>query len=204
MAFQGVGTGFNITAASTAALSPCIPHKTPYLRVNTGVGTVHVAIGTFPTAVVTDTVITNQQPEVISLGQPISQSISEVTVPALQGAGVGIATLTVPEGYGSQFIKGNLIGLEVVTGTGSTDDQTYWNLTNLYVYDVQLKSRENGYNDKLVVTGDLVTQNGQTAGIATALMANNHLTARKAFKMSAYTGGVEGPVYAQQVQVTGG
>ena len=39
MAFIGVGTGFNINAASTATLSPCIAQKTPYLRVLTGVGT---------------------------------------------------------------------------------------------------------------------------------------------------------------------
>ena len=80
MAFIGVGTGFNINAASTATRSPCIAQKTPYLRVLTGVGTAHVAIGTLPTAVVTDTVITNQQPEIITIGQPISQTISAANI----------------------------------------------------------------------------------------------------------------------------
>ena len=204
MAFIGVGTGFNINAASTATRSPCIAQKTPYLRVLTGVGTAHVAIGTFPTAVVTDTVLTNQQPEILSIGQPISQPINEVTIPRVQAGAVGICTLTVPEGYGNQLKAGSLIGLEVVTGTASADAQTYWNLTNLYVESVQIHRVLDSYTDKITVTGDFVTQNGQTAGIQTALATGNTLTARSAFKMSAYTGGVEGQVYAQQVQITGG
>ena len=204
MAFIGVGTGFNINAASTATRSPCIAQKTPYLRVNTGVGTAHIAIGTFPTAVVTDTVLTNQQPEILSIGQPISQPINEVTIPRVQAGAVGICTLTVPEGYGNQLKAGSLIGLEVVTGTASEDAQTYWNLTNLYVESVQIHQVLDSYTDKITVTGDFVTQNGQTAGIQTALATGNTLTARSAFKMSAYTGGVEGQVYAQQVQITGG
>ena len=204
MAFIGVGTGFNINAASTAGRSPCIAQKTPYLRINTGVGTAHIAIGTFPTAVVTDTVLTNQQPEIISIGKPISQPITEVTIPRVQAGAVGICTLTVPEGYGNQLKAGSLIGLEVVTGTASADAQTYWNLTNLYVESVQIHQVLDSFTDKITVTGDFVTQNGQTAGIQTALATGNTLTARSAFKMSAYTGGVEGQVYAQQAQITGG
>tara|TARA_Y100001970_G_scaffold247324_1_gene315985 strand:+ start:687 stop:1316 length:630 start_codon:yes stop_codon:yes gene_type:complete len=209
MAFLGVGTGFNINAASTATLSPCIAQKTEYLRVNTGVATVHVAIGTLPTAVVTDTVITNQQPEIISLGKVRSQPINAVTVPSAGDGVTGIVTLTVPEGYGNQFREGSLIGLQVKTGTGSTDNQTYWNLTNLYVSSVQIHRVNtgisgNGFTDKLTVTGDLKTQNGQTAGIQTGLLTGNTLEARSAFKMSAFSGGVEGQVYAQQIQITGG
>ena len=204
MAFIGVGTGFNINAASTAGRSPCIAQKTPYLRINTGVGTAHIAIGTFPTAVVTDTVLTNQQPEIISIGKPISQPITEVTIPRVQAGAVGICTLTVPEGYGNQLKAGSLIGLEVVTGSASTQGQTYWNLTNLYVQSVQVHKVLDSYSDKVTVTGDFIAQNTQTAGIQTALATGNTLTARSAFKMSAYTGGVEGQVYAQQVQITGG
>ena len=204
MAFIGVGTGFNINAASTATRSPCIAQKTPYLRVLTGVGTAHVAIGTFPTAVVTDTVVTNQQPEILTIGQPISQPITEVTIPRVQAGAVGICTLTVPEGYGNQLKAGSLIGLEVVTGTASTLDQTYWNLKVLYVQSVQVHRVLDSYSDKVTVTGDFISQNTQTAGIQTALTTGNTLTARSAFKMSAYTGGVEGQVYAQQVQITGG
>ena len=170
----------------------------------TGVGTAHVAIGSFPTAVVTDTVVTNQQPEVISIGQPISQPINEVTIPRVQAGAVGICTLTVPEGYGNQLKAGSLIGLEVVTGTGSADDQTYWNLTNLYVESVQIHRVLDSYTDKITVTGDFVTQNTQTAGIQTALTTGNSLVARSAFNVSAYTGGVNGQVYMQQVQITGG
>ena len=204
MAFIGVGTGFNINAAGTATRTPCIAQKTPYLRVLTGVGTAHVAIGTFPTAVVTDTVVTNQQPEILTIGQPISQPINEVTIPRVQAGAVGICTLTVPEGYGNQMKAGSLIGLEVVTGNGSTQGQTYWNLTNLYVQSVKIHQVLDSYTDTITVTGDFVTQNVQTAGIQTALTTGNTLTARSAFKMSAYTGGSEGQVYAQQVQITGG
>ena len=204
MAFIGVGTGFNINAASTATRTPCIAQKTPYLRVLTGVGTAHVAIGTFPTAVVTDTVVTNQQPEILTIGQPISQPINEVTIPRVQAGAVGICTLTVPEGYGNQMKAGSLIGLEVVTGNGSTQGQTYWNLTNLYVQSVKIHQVLDSYTDKITVNGDFVTQNVQTAGIQTALTTGNTLTARSAFKMSVYTGGNEGQVYAQQVQITGG
>ena len=204
MAFIGVGTGFNINAASTAGRSPCIAQKTPYLRINTGVGTAHIAIGTFPTAVVTDTVLTNQQPEIISIGKPISQPITEVTIPRVQAGAVGICTLTVPEGYGNQLKAGSLIGLEVVTVTASTQDQTYWNLKVLYVQSVQVHRVLDSFTDKVTVTGDFIAQNTQTAGIQTALATGNTLTARSAFKMSAYTGGVEGQVYAQQVQITGG
>ena len=188
MAFIGVGTGFNINAASTAGRSPCIAQKTPYLRINTGVGTAHIAIGTFPTAVVTDTVLTNQQPEIISIGKPISQPITEVTIPRVQAGAVGICTLTVPEGYGNQLKAGSLIGLEVVTGTASTLDQTYWNLKVLYVQSVQVHRVLDSFTDKVTVTGDFISQNTQTAGIQTALTTGNTLIARSAFKMSAYTG----------------
>ena len=99
MAFIGVGTGFNITAASTATRTFCIAQKTPYLRVVTGIPTAHVAIGTFPTAVASNTVVTNHQPEVISIGKPISQPINEGTIPRVQAGAVGICTLTVTEGY---------------------------------------------------------------------------------------------------------
>ena len=37
MAFQGVGTGFNITADSDATASVCMPLKTQYVRVVTGI-----------------------------------------------------------------------------------------------------------------------------------------------------------------------
>ena len=204
MAFIGVGTGFNINAASTATRTPCIAQKTPYLRVLTGVGTAHVAIGTFPTAVVTDTVVTNQQPEILTIGQPISQPINEVTIPRVQAGAVGICTLTVPEGYGNQLKAGSLIGLEVVTGAASTQDQTYWNLKVLYVQSVQVHRVLDSFTDKVTVTGDFIAQNTQTAGIQTALTTGNTLVARSAFNISAYTGGVEGSVYMQQVQITGG
>ena len=204
MAFIGVGTGFNINAAGTATRSPCIAQKTPYLRVNTGVGTAHIAIGTFPTAVVTDTVLTNQQPEILTIGKPISQPITEVTIPRVQAGAVGICTLTVPEGYGNQLKAGSLIGLEVVTGTASTLDQTYWNLKVLYVQSVQVHRVLDSYSDKVTVTGDFISQNTQTAGIQTALTTGNTLVARSAFNISAYTGGVNGQVYMQQVQITGG
>ena len=204
MAFIGVGTGFNINAASTATLSPCIAQKTSYLRVLTGVGTAHVAIGTFPTAVITSTVVTNQQPEILTIGQPISQPINEVTIPRVQAGAVGICTLTVPEGYGNQLKAGSLIGLEVVTGAASTQDQTYWNLKVLYVQSVQVHRVLDSFTDKVTVTGDFIAQNTQTAGIQTALTTGNTLVARSAFNISAYTGGVEGSVYMQQVQITGG
>ena len=204
MAFIGVGTGFNIGCESTATRTFCIAQKTPYLRVVTGIPTAHVAIGTFPTATVSDLVVTNQQPEIITLGQPISQPISEVTIPRVQAGAVGICTLTVPEGYGNQLKAGSLIGLEVVTGTASTLDQTYWNLKVLYVQSVQVHRVLDSYSDKVTVTGDFIAQNTQTAGIQTALTTGNTLTARSAFKMSVYTGGNEGQVYAQQVQITGG
>ena len=204
MAFIGVGTGFNITAASTATRTFCIAQKTPYLRVVTGIPTAHVAIGTYPTAVASDTVVTNQQPEIISIGKPISQPITEVTIPRVQAGAVGICTLTVPEGYGNQLKAGSLIGLEVVTGTASADDQTYWNLKNLYVQSVQVHQVLDSYSDKITVTGDFIAQNTQTAGIQTALATGNTLVARGAFNISAYTGGVNGTVYMQQVQITGG
>ena len=112
MAFQGIGTGFNMVAASTAAQSVTIPQQTPYLRVVTGIGTAHIAIGTNPTATVTDTVVSNQQPEIISLGQVISQGITTCTLPSAGDGVTGITTLTVPSGYGSQFIEGNLLNLK--------------------------------------------------------------------------------------------
>ena len=99
---------------------------------------------------------------------------------------------------------GSLIGLEVVTGAASTQDQTYWNLKVLYVQSVQVHRVRDSFTDKVTVTGDFISQNTQTAGIQTALTTGNTLVARSAFNISAYTGGVEGQVYAQQVQITGG
>ncbi len=206
MAFQGIGTGFNMVAASTAAQSVTIPQQTPYLRVVTGIGTAHIAIGTNPTATTTDTVISNQQPEIISLGQVISQGITTCTLPSAGDGVTGITTLTVPSGYGSQFIEGNLLNLTVNQGAGSTDAQSYYNLDNLYVSEVVTKRTPDGYfNDRITVTGDMKVQAlAGLSGIQTGLFSENSLLARKAFKVSVQTGGNNGTVYCHQVQITGG
>ena len=206
MAFQGVGTGFNITASSSAAAGVCMPLKTQYVRVVTGIATAHVAFGTDPTAAATDTVVTNQQPEIISIQQPHSAVFTEATIPSNGDAVTGFTTITLAQGYGHQFTLGSLVGLTVQTGTGSTQDQTYWNLSDLIVTNVQTLNRGNNYVNKLTLSGaSIVARRAAAAGgINTALTTGNTLLARSAFKASAYTGGVEGTVYIQPVQISGG
>ncbi len=205
MAFQGVGTGFNVAVTGSAAVSAVWEQKSPYLRcVSSGSTITHVAISTYPTAAATDTVISSQQPEIISLGQVITQNISTCTIPALGAANVGIATLTVPEGMGSQFIVGNILNLSVAQGTGSTDAQAYYNLTNLYVSAVNTRrvNVPDMFQDQIEVTGNFTESQG--AGIATALFSENKLTARKAFRVGTIGGTAQGKLFCQQVQITGG
>ena len=206
MAFQGVGTGFNITATSSAAAGVCMPLKTQYVRVVTGIATAHVAFGTDPTAAATDTVVTNQQPEIISIQQPHSAVFTEATIPSNGDGAVGFTTITLAEGYGNQFTLGSLVGLTVQTGTGSTQDQTYWNLSDLIVTNVQTSNKGNNFVNKLTLSGaSIVARRAAAAGgINTALTTGNTLIARSEFKASAYTGGVQGTVYIQPVQISGG
>ena len=67
-------------------------------------------------------------------------------------------------------------------------------------------NRGNGYVNKLTLSGEsIVARMAEAAGgINTALTSGNTLLARSAFKASAYTGGNEGTVYFQPVQISGG
>tara|TARA_B100000965_G_scaffold397543_1_gene414237 strand:+ start:399 stop:1007 length:609 start_codon:yes stop_codon:yes gene_type:complete len=200
MAFQGIGNVASISISGSASTTGVQAQQSPYLRVvAVGASFAHVAINTSPTATTTDTVVVNNKPEVISLGQNISQSIAGIVTSVGDGV-TGVATLTVPDGYGAQFVKGNLLNLTVVQGVGSTDAQTYFNATDLLVDNVIGKKVTLGdVQTKIIISG------ASLIGICTGLFPENTLEARKAFKVSTVGDGASnGTLYVQQVQNAGG
>ena len=185
-----VGPNLKINTAN--AVSVATTQQTPYLRVVAiGASHAHVAIGSAPTATANDFVVIKDVPSIISLGQPRSQPL------------VGVNTVTttrfrIQEGEGSQFVKGQMVML-----TDCDDDTAdpYWKnlcgITTVQSIDDRINFPNNPYphNVEIVVATD-------SSAIQTSISSNSRLVS--AWQASALTGGAEGYVHCQQVQITGG
>ena len=185
-----VGPNLKINTAN--AVSVATTQQTPYLRVVAiGASQAHVAIGSAPTATVNDFVVIEDVPSIISLGQPRSQPLVGVTT--------GTTTrFRIQEGEGSQFVKGQMVML-----TDCDDDTAdpYWKnlcgITTVQSIDDRINFPNNPYphNVEIVVATD-------SSAIQTSISSNSRLVS--AWQASALTGGAEGYVHCQQVQITGG
>ena len=185
-----VGPNLKIDTANTVSVATT--QQTPYLRVVAiGASHAHVAIGSAPTATANDFVAVKDVPSIISLGQPRSQPLVGVTT--------GTETrLRIQEGEGSQFVKGQQA---ILTDCDDDTSDPYWKnaigVCTVLSIDDRINFPNNPYphNVEIVVSGD-------SSLIQTSFSSNSRLVS--AFQVSALTGGAEGYVHCQQVQITGG
>ena len=185
-----VGPNLKIDTANTVSVATT--HQTPYLRVVAiGASHAHVAIGSAPTATVSDFVVIEDVPSIITLGQPRSQPLVGVTT--------GTTTrFRIQEGVGAQFVKGQMV---MLTDCDTDTADPYWKnlcgITTVQSIDDRINFPNNPYphNVEIVVSTD-------SSLIQTSFSSNSRLVS--AFQASALTGGIEGYVHCQQVQITGG
>ena len=185
-----VGPNLKINTAN--AVSAATTHQTPYLRVVAiGASHAHVAIGSAPTATVSDFVAVKDVPSIITLGAPRSQPLVGVTT--------GTTTrFRIQEGVGAQFVKGQMV---MLTDCDTDTADPYWKnlcgITTVQSIDDRINFPNNPYphNVEIVVATD-------SSAIQTSISSNSRLVS--AWQASALTGGAEGYVHCQQVQITGG
>ncbi len=176
----GAGSSFSFSAGSASSSSP-FSVQSSVLRVVAVGAASHVAIGTNPTATVSDYYIPSGQSATLALTKASNRVVGIIT---------GTTTIvSVPQGTQVPFAVGDYVSL-VATG------QSYYNFTHVPVISIDTSSGVNGYFQTRMTVGY------DSSGIVTAF---NPIDAevRSSQKISAYGVGGSGTLYLQQVQISG-
>jgi len=180
----GVNTFFALSSGSSVRGVATLSQQSDTLRVVAKGAGAHVAIGTLPTAAVTDYYVAAGEPETISLGGAASQRVVGVTTGAT-------TTLDFPEGTGSPFVVGNAVSLTVTGASG----QENLNFTHKIVSSVDTSAGVGGYySTRVVVDHD-------SSSVTDALLSTSYAELRGSFMVAAYGDGT-GTLHYQQVQHT--
>ena len=211
MAYIGVGSVYSITAAGSggsSAATPWIEHQTPYLRVVVSSGSttasaaaVYIGISTaagYAEGIVDATAVSAQNAKLVATdhGEPAIVSLGQVCSQRVIGVTTGTTTYCwLPEGLGSQFIKGQSVNLSVqgAVAYGAT-------CRDVPVIDVlEAVARPSGMMSTRVALGT------DTSSITTGIAGTSFQSLRSTFKVSALSAIPTGAtVLVQQVQYTGG
>ena len=192
MTLRTVGAGTSITTSATSAQSSAISGKSTALRVVATGQNHHVAIGTDPTAAVTDFFIPS--------GGVATLAVSNTSAKV---AAISTATtytyIDFPQGTSSPFAAGDYVSLDLADGS----DQDYYEFSHKRVYSVYDRERtayrgsgENWFGQRIIV------ENDYGRNISTSLIDNN-TTLRSSQKVAALTDTGTGKLYIQQVQIAG-
>ena len=192
MTLRTVEAGTSITTSATSAKSGAISGKSTSLRlVATGQNT-HVAIGTEPTAAVTDFLIPSGGVATLAVSNT-SAKVSSISTSTTY------TIIDFPQGTSSPFAAGDYVSLDLADGS----DQDYYEFSHKRVYAVYDGSRtayrgsgENWFGQRIIV------ENDYGRNISTSLLDNN-TTLRGSFKVAARTDSGSGKLYIQQVQISG-
>ena len=192
MTLRTVGAGTSITTSATSAKSGAISGKSTSLRlVATGQNT-HVAIGTEPTAAVTDFIIPAGGVATLAVSNT-SAKVSSISTSTTY------TIIDFPQGTSSPFAAGDYVSLDLADGS----DQDYYEFSHKRVYAVYDGSRtayrgsgENWFGQRIIV------ENDYGRNISTSLIDNN-TTLRSSYKVAARSDSGAGKLYIQQVQITG-
>ena len=106
----GINSALPIASAANRRGLDQTVHQSEYLRVVAKGAGAHVAIGTLPTAAVTNYFVHTGESEIISLGKPQSNRVSGITTGAT-------TTIDFAEGTGSPFGVGDAVSLTAVSYT---------------------------------------------------------------------------------------
>ena len=192
MTLRTVGAGTSITTGAASQQSIPISGKSTAIRVVATGQNTHVAIGTEPTAAVTDFVVPKDSAATLAFSNTSAKvaSISTSTTYTL---------IDFPQGTSSPFGVGDYVTLDLAAGS----DQDYYPFTHKRVYAVYDAARtayaregENWFGQRIVI------ENDYGRNIATSLSDNN-TTLRGSFRVAAKTDTGSGKLYIQQVQITG-
>ena len=192
MTLRTVGAGTSITTSATSAKSGAISGKSTSLRlVATGQNT-HVAIGTEPTAAVTDFIIPAGGVATLAVSNT-SAKVSSISTSTTY------TIIDFPQGTSSPFAAGDYVSLDLADGS----DQDYYEFSHKRVYAVYDGSRtayrgsgENWFGQRIIV------ENDYGRNISTSLIDNN-TTLRSSYKVAARSDSGAGKLYIQQVQIAG-
>ena len=192
MTLRTVGAGTSITTGTSSQQSGFISGKSTALRVVATGQNTHVAIGTDPTAAVTDFVVPKDSAATLAFSNT-SAKISGITTATT------FTYIDFPQGTSSPFGVGDYVTLDLADGS----DQDYYPFTHKRVYAVYDATRtayaregENWFGQRIVI------ENDYGRNIATSLSDNN-TTLRSSFKVAAITDSGSGKLYIQQVQIAG-
>ncbi len=180
----GINSALPIASAANRRGLDQTVHQSEYLRVVAKGAGAHVAIGTLPTAAVTNYFVHTGESEIISLGKPQSNRVSGITTGAT-------TTIDFAEGTGSPFGVGDAVSL-TVTG------QTAYNFTHKIVKTVDNTAGRDGYHGTRIVV-----DHDSSAGNPAALLSTSYAELRGSFMVAAYGDGT-GTLHYQQIQSAGG
>ena len=192
MTLRTVGAGTSITTGAASQQAIPISGKSTAIRVVATGQNTHVAIGTEPTAAVTDFVVPKDSAATLAFSNTSAKvaAISTSTTYTL---------IDFPQGTSSPFAAGDYVTLDLADGS----DQDYYEFTHKRVYTVYDGTRaayrgsgEDWFGQRIVV------ENDYGRNISTSLTDNN-TTLRSSFKVAARTDSGTGKLYIQQVQIAG-
>ena len=192
MTLRTVEAGTSITTSATSAQSSAISGKSTALRVVAVGQNHHVAIGTDPTAAVTDFLIPSGGVATLAVSNT-SAKVSSISTSTTY------TIIDFPQGTSSPFAAGDYVSLDLADGC----DQDYYEFSHKRVYAVYDGSRtsyrgsgENWFGQRIIV------ENDYGRNISTSLIDNN-TTLRGSYKVAARSDSGAGKLYIQQVQITG-
>ena len=191
MTLRTVGAGTSITTGAASQQSIPISGKSTAIRVVATGQNTHVAIGTEPTAAVTDFVVPKDSAATLGFTNTSARVVSYTK---------GTTTiLDFPQGTASPFAAGDYVSLDLADGS----DQDYYEFSHKRVYSVYDRERtayrgsgENWFGQRIIV------ENDYGRNISTSLIDNN-TTLRSSQKVAALTDTGTGKLYIQQVQIAG-
>ena len=192
MTLRTVEAGTSITTSATSAQSSAISGKSTALRVVATGQNHHVAIGTDPTAAVTDFLIPSGGVATLAVSNT-SAKVSSISTSTTY------TIIDFPQGTSSPFAAGDYVSLDLADGS----DQDYYEFSHKRVYAVYDGTRtayrgsgEDWFGLRIVV------ENDYGRNISTSLVDNN-TTLRGSYKVAARSDSGAGKLYIQQVQITG-
>ena len=192
MTLRTVEAGTSITTSATSAQSSAISGKSTALRVVAVGQNHHVAIGTDPTAAVTDFLIPSGGVATLAVSNT-SAKVSSISTSTTY------TIIDFPQGTSSPFAVGDYVSLDLADGS----DQDYYEFSHKRVYAVYDGTRtayrgsgENWFGQRIIV------ENDYGRNISTSLIDNN-TTLRGSYKVAARSDSGAGKLYIQQVQITG-
>ena len=187
MTLRTVGAGTSITTGAASQQSGPISGKSTAIRVVATGQNTHVAIGTEPTAAVTDFIVPKDSAATLGFTNTSARVVSYTK---------GSTTiLDFPEGTSSPFAVGDYVSL-------SCSSQTDFDFTHKRVKTVYNKARtsqayagENYFGQRIIVE--------HNSGSVSGTFNDPDATLRASFKVAARTDSGSGKLYIQQVQISG-